>query len=1565
MWAPITVVGIAGGIYVYECVDTLLAPGTGFTMDYATPGGNLKIECASYNVDLWQQTVYAKKLVIKKENGTLVARVPLLVAKGITVDEGLAPKVQIRDAELWMNRDAKGDLDILKFLSPSEGGGSKQPWQISLRDVKVYLRDYSAPGGILNEVDIATGNFVGLGDNTEGAVVIAVKDLASGRLQFKKTPTGTEINGQEIQAKVAPILARLRAGKERDLIKPLAPLQIASGIASGDMRLLIQDKKPLEFVSNVTLGARDIRWSNYRAENLNFKGRVTQAGLVGSAKGDFQGARLVADGSLLYSPKIDFTGNVHAAGVTPQLLTSLKVPLPKGVSFRDAKADGAIAFRNGQPSWSGTASVNAPAGFGLKAPIIEAQLAVNQNQLLAKVRPVTLGNTVITANLAYNMKSQAIAGTVSTPDAKAKDFAQWLPSEILESHGRFAAIIDGTISKPNILVKSQIDPTIKLPDRKLELSPTEVVLRFDGEEFKLDRATMKDPAGEIVATGTINLKKGINVRLLGSDVDLAKIVQAASGRVDLQAQLVGTLKDPKYSGKVQGFNISYTGFPGTVLALATDFTGNKEGIDLKEIEAMEGASQITGNLGIGFSKQTLGGRFAVKGIDIRDLYSGPVAGVLDLKDLQVGGTFSAPSIKGDFEAKKILAFNFAVDRAGGMLNYDGKNLLISNGTADFAKGKVTDIGGSISVEKKTGKITGAFSKLDLNDITQSALTPVKQNDGGSEQPDFSSPIVVKGNGSGTFEVGIDQGTFASLTSKGRVDDVLLNKAFIGSGEWDAGFDGKTWSTNAFIGSLDDYFQVSNATYRPESGGIGGEFISYKVPLDQLLLAFEPSLGLTAENHDKLQLFKGKLGSLMQFSGTVNDPVVEIPDFEISSIKLGSTDLGDFSIKGRYSKDNLTFRDGLLVGPKTSKINLPFSGVLNLPENLAIPDGTARLAGSVKNKELDIQGSIFGFPVSKFQAIAPSLANVNVFVNKGNFSLKGTQEKPLLNGSIEATAAFTPDGQKNQYGILGSKLKVNSDFSVIPSSDLKDIASKVDATGSFAFNSLAGTFKGGIYLGPDFSPAGDAPISAHLALDGSRDASPFLKQLDGFILGSDGAHLSGSVDVSNTWNNYLLSGGLTLQASSLRYGKTPDIIGRPIDLGFMDLVSNLKLENDGKKNNFARLTASTRSSYSVTDAKDPSVGSLAVDVKVPIGSEKSLEGTVTAKNFGLYQSFQQGAFVRANVDTGPNGPIKLSGTLDKPKISGDLYFDEVKAIAPTLNPAKGTSEPASIDPTFDLHFYALNPMNIKASVAEVNTKGEGTLKGSLTNMKADGKLTVESGSLALPGGVVKLTPDSTLEVRYDNTAFLNRAQLIADLHGESSLTALKNGVSPERYDIFVDISGDLLGTGGLQYKATSKPGDLSQDQIMSMLGRTDILANLLQSGVNSSTQAELRNAFATYYLPGLLNGITSDVAKGFGLDYFGVDYNVFEQASLSLVKNLGSGLYLQGRRQIFQPLPGQPQAYDYRIVYRPRRGPDALRAFSFSFGMDQLRPYKLSIDYSMRIRTSKGPYQSLNLHVPSK
>jgi hypothetical protein len=171
---------------------------------------------------------------------------------------------------------------------------------------------------------------------------------------------------------------------------------------------------------------------------------------------------------------------------------------------------------------------------------------------------------------------------------------------------------------------------------------------------------------------------------------------------------------------------------------------------------------------------------------------------------------------------------------------------------------------------------------------------------------------------------------------------------------------------------------------------------------------------------------------------------------------------------------------------------------------------------------------------------------------------------------------------------------------------------------------------------------------------------------------------------------------------------------------------------------------------------------------------------------------------------------------------------------------------------------------------------------------------------------------------------------------------------ERYDIHLDVTGDLLAPDQVNFTATSDPPDLSQDQILALLGRTDLLTALGSGSTYSQGEKTIQSAFIGYALPSLFDPLTARLAADLRLDYISVEYNALDQTSLLAAKTLGNGFSIQARRQITESTPGYPLSYDYRLVYQlPIRSVFA-RRFSFFVGRDELTQWKIGFQYGQRL-----------------
>lgn len=255
--------------------------------------------------------------------------------------------------------------------------------------------------------------------------------------------------------------------------------------------------------------------------------------------------------------------------------------------------------------------------------------------------------------------------------------------------------------------------------------------------------------------------------------------------------------------------------------------------------------------------------------------------------------------------------------------------------------------------------------------------------------------------------------------------------------------------------------------------------------------------------------------------------------------------------------------------------------------------------------------------------------------------------------------------------------------------------------------------------------------------------------------------------------------------------------------------------------------------------------------------------------------------------------------------------------------------------------------MRAATVDVSLVGEGSLSGRASQPVAKAEMEVDSGTIRLPGGLLRVESGGTVTLNYRSIPGDTVANLKLDMIGNTSLTTVAYGDTVGRYDISVVVTGDLLQSSGLTLVASSDPPGLTQDRILALLGSTDVLEAIGGTSTRNTAQERIRNAVAGYAIPTLFEPITSGFAKGLGFQYLNLDYNTTDLASLSFAKAFSSELFVQGRRQLAQTRPNLPIQYDLRLVYRPRRVKGFLQRLSLSLGTDQDRPWKISVDYGTR------------------
>lgn len=535
-------------------------------------------------------------------------------------------------------------------------------------------------------------------------------------------------------------------------------------------------------------------------------------------------------------------------------------------------------------------------------------------------------------------------------------------------------------------------------------------------------------------------------------------------------------------------------------------------------------------------------------------------------------------------------------------------------------------------------------------------------------------------------------------------------------------------------------------------------------------------------------------------------------------------------------------------------------------------------------------------------------------------------------------------------------------------------SRAEPLGHFRVNLLEGDFKASVPISSQKGVAMDEPISAEIAL-ATRPLNDLIDLVPVLNVGTAKSEIRSGIGangkpiplrLSGTLSKPKVEGSIELYAEELEFVGSGAIAPK-IDPSLRNVLVSLKVEDPN--NPTARLDITANSRQSTLQTKPNLVAFLEVpirdllevpDPKVKVDARarspiegRPVKGELRMDVLDVRQTFADGSSGELRLDT-PNSVV-ISGTADSPSITGRIELSKVKTAIPPIVPSEGGGEAPPIDPRFDLVIALVEPAEIRVPLAKLQLEGSASIRGQLTRPMVRSELVVKDGSVNLPGGEVKVDRGGTLSLIYEAKSELAvDARLDTNMVGRTRITTLRNNAIPERYEAILTFRGNLMMEDGLQYTAISEPAGLSQQEIINRLGRIDLIESLATGQSGGDFNRDLQNMVTAFAVPTLTGGLTNPLSKSLGFDYLTIDYNGVEQFSAAAAKSFGSSWFFFGRTQLSEPLPGQPQQFDYRFVYRPRQGSNFIQSLSFSLGFDQDRPYKLSVDYSSRFGT--GSYR---------
>lgn len=700
-------------------------------------------------------------------------------------------------------------------------------------------------------------------------------------------------------------------------------------------------------------------------------------------------------------------------------------------------------------------------------------------------------------------------------------------------------------------------------------------------------------------------------------------------------------------------------------------------------------------------------------------------------------------------------------------------------------------------------------------------------------------------------------------------------------------------------------QIDSLQYAPESGAIEAAGTVEGVPLAwvrQLALALP--LELPPDVGERTATLDGTLTTNWQLAGTTAQPQVT---FEGRAVRLAwnGQNLGELQAQGNWSKEQLGFQ----IDWQAESTRL-------------------QARGTLQSDTLNAEMELSRFPLEWIQLWEPSLPPL-----KGNLDLTllamGNPDQPelTLSATVQnlalpmpasqaelSSGADTPDQKGTEFVIdqlLFSRVDVRE--GAISTED-----ALIQVRGYHA--RLSGQLP---FRWSPISIPRDEPLSVQIAL---RDQPLRLFEL---FLPIDAERTQGTLNaqltVGGTLNELQPRGELQITNGSLAFEQISTYLQ---ELG-------LQVAFDGQR---ARILQA--------QARASAGGRLTVTGEVDVAREEPvLALTGTLERFTINEPrlpIGGSALGRAS------GEFALQGTLKKPQLTARLQVREGFLSLPAEMKTTPSGFVPPLNPELDVQVQLARGFVLRNPNLDARMEGALQITGSLRELRASGTFSLQGGALNLPTARLRLEPESLILLTYPYATLTGEtiARLELNVRATTTVVALDYTGDPQRYRVELDIRGPLDDPERFQMVARSDPPGLSEQRILSLLGRGSVLEALARGGDPVQIfRQQLSEMVTGQVLPGLFAPIEADIAEALGLEQFRLDYTGVAPASIYLVKELFDNFGMSYRRSLATANPPYEVRFFYRLPFRNR----FLQRLKLGWGFDNTQRQFLFIEGSLLFR----------------
>lgn len=1176
----------------------------------------------------------------------------------------------------------------------------------------------------------------------------------------------------------------------------------------------------------------------------------------------------------------DFSGQ-YAADLDgkrwPQRLHKL---LPKSMNFTRLLSKGSISFVKNRLVANG--SLKLAHGEYAKEFVknLTGRYVVDSNQALIKVdQAIWRGQPIFGAILSH-YKNQTLQGVFASKESDLKPLFRLAGLESMSGRGQAKALVSGSYKSPKVELYARGKVAYQGEEENINLGDFDIHANLVGQTAKFDRFVLSGSHGIVSAKGKIDLSsQNISAQLTGGAIPLASFHDDLSGSAFARANVSGSLKDPKYDARIEVYGPRFKD-RGVAQAIGL-IHGSKDRTIVDRLTLLSGTGKAEANGEIDFKEKVVIGKFSGTKIALSEILNDESYGTFDLENGVISGKLDAIKAVADFQSKKATIFGTVIDSATGRVSLDGDRIALENGIAQLYGGQVL-ASGHYDISDERGEIQSKVEKIDLG---QSSLSTPDFNLGGLV--DGSVTLNTKsGNWSG-------KGSF-------QLEKLGLNGTPIGAGNLEFSAENNAVKLSGDVGSIDRFISISDLGYDTNSKGIHAELSAYNLELNDIIDASRPYWS---------QSWASAPSWFSETTGIVSGSATF--DYRNEKLKVKQTDL---------QVENL-----FLAGRSAGKLQALLDredDIWNLKKFSWNSDGSL-ITGQgflADSGEMNMTASATEFDLSWLRALDSHL--------------------PFLTGHASATVVASgskndPSGRASllvDHAVLTNETgDKTSDPLQLSLDDISFGNGRAEVGGQATYSGFTGKITANLPYSAFESNAvrHRDPLSAEIVFS-DRPIQDFKDQLTAIDYEKSEGKLGLSASIFGFLDDLKVNAKGRLTAPHLAL-KNSDTEFENVQVNYDQIDRKSTIDVSAESNRGGALKAQLNANLAHVFGSDFDLDALLDDT--------SVTGNVKAERFSIAQKIpgaKDPTFAKVN------GDVRIGGTLRNPVFTGQTAVDSLLVRLPA-DPIVGAATALAIEPKFDnIKVSVSSGSKFETGLGPLVVRGQGVINGTLTNPDLVLPLSLENGKFQLPSGRISLDPGGQINIIFTSIGASDPvARVELDLEGRTTVLARSSTGQFEPYVVSLSIQGNALDEKNLRVSAVSDPPDLSQDEILALIGQRDLIQGLAQGDTS-----RLREAVYSLAIPSFSQGFTQGLATGLKLDYLSVDYNAFDQVVLSAGKTIGKGLILEAMRQL-QSNGVDPLRYEVKLVYRLPVADRFLSRVRLGLGFNQSVPIRFSISWSKK------------------